>query len=252
MEEVINQTTVETEDTTPVEEVVQAEGSGDTAAVDTIPDDTAAEPSSTAQDLPPVPTVTVKYNHEERQYTAEEAATELQKRMHRDAQIEVLAAAMGIDPDKYCEKMLQQMEDNRRRELEAQLGDPKLVDTVMAAEKHSRKQAVEAAAAARKAAAEEAKRTESQRLADSFAELQGNFPDVKTVADVPDAVLKLASQKQITLLDAMLRINHQNSVAAAAAAQQAASAAENSTGEMGGADVGTSPEVEAMKRALWG
>ena len=90
----------------------------------------------------------------------------------------------------------------------------------------------------------------TQRLAEDFLALAEEFPQFITPDQLPDTVLDMAVQENISLLDAYLRYRLQEEKKVAAAIQQQQQAAQRSAGSLSRGAVQTPPEQDAFLRAF--
>lgn len=95
----------------------------------------------------------------------------------------------------------------------------------------------------------EAKAAVEQRLAEQFVEMQTMHPDYTSIKDVPAAVIREATSKGISLLDAMNRYVIQNQRAADAAKHKQQQNAQVTTGSVADLAGGGSDPVLAAWRA---
>lgn len=90
----------------------------------------------------------------------------------------------------------------------------------------------------------------TDRLAEDFLALAEEFPQFVSPAQLPDAVLDIAAQQGISLLDAYLRHRLQEEKKVAAAAEKRQQAANQSAGSLSRGAVQTPPEQDAFLRAF--
>ena len=88
------------------------------------------------------------------------------------------------------------------------------------------------------------------RLAEDFLTLAKEFPQFVSPAQLPDGVLDLAAQKNISLRDAYLRYRLQEEKKVADAAAKRQQAAAQSAGSLARGAVETPPEQDAFLRAF--
>lgn len=91
---------------------------------------------------------------------------------------------------------------------------------------------------------------ETARLAEDFLILAQEFPQFIHPSQVPDAVLDMAVEQGISLLDAYLRHRLMEEKKVAAAQQKRQQAAECSAGSLARGAVQTPPEQDAFLRAF--
>ncbi len=88
------------------------------------------------------------------------------------------------------------------------------------------------------------------RLAEDFLALAGEFPQIADPAQLPDEVLDMAAELNISLLDAYLRYRLQEEKRVAAAAEKREQAARQSAGSLSRGAIQTPPEQDAFLRAF--
>ena len=220
-----------------------AEPTDETGEADTTP---AADTEQDVQpgDGQPI-VIPVRYNHESRELTLEEAQALAQKGLKFDElsptldKIRYLAAAN----QKSVQEMVDALVDG---------GNEALAKRLYEAEKDKW------SARYANAREEEAKAPEkdraglTERLANEFVELKAEFPDVAEFKQVPQPVVDMAVNKGISLTDAYLRYQHANArkASAAKAAQEAASKASPGP-QAAGAGETTNPTIDAMLAGVW-
>jgi hypothetical protein len=87
-------------------------------------------------------------------------------------------------------------------------------------------------------------------LAEDFLTLAEEFPQFVSPSQLPDEVLDLAADNEISLLDAYLRYRLQEEKRIAAAAEKRQQAAEQAVGSLSRGAVETPPEQDAFLRAF--
>lgn len=215
-----------------------------------------AEPDSISENTDPV-FVPIRFNHESKNLSIDEAATYAQKGMAAEpimSKLRYLSAVLEVPVNQVVDKLLNSNEEARKNELlEKVNGDEELANQLLEAEKSKHQKAVDEMLAAEKLTEEQEKTSVNDRLANDFLELQNEFPEISSVDKIPKGVLKESVDKNISLLDSYLRYqNRENKKISAAAAVQKA-AEKSTTGSIGSSqDIGTSPEIEAMLQGLWG
>lgn len=185
----------------------------------------------------------VRYNHEDRELTQEEAIAYAQKGLKFDDvapmldQISYLASIKGKGAKEWLDEHIKAVEDDYRASLEEKYEDEDVINLFM--EKFKTENEAKYAkfktdkANADKQAEDSAVSKFESRLADEFIELQKEFPEYTEVKQIPADVLKLA-KKGTNLTDAVLRYKHQQSKRVDSARQTAQSNASASGGTMSG------------------
>lgn len=90
----------------------------------------------------------------------------------------------------------------------------------------------------------------THRLAEDFLMLAEEFPQFVSPAQLPDGVLDMAAEQNISLLDAYLRYRLQEEKRVAAAAEKREQAARQSAGSLSRGAIQTPPEEDAFLRAF--
>jgi len=248
---------VETEEVTPdapvettVEEVAEV-------AEDTTPAAETEETTetATAEESAPI-TIPIRFNHETKTLSLDEAATLAQKGMAAEtvmSKLRYLAASSGKSPSQVIESMLLADEEMRKNEiLEKVNGDEELAKQFLDTSKSKYQKLVDEMIAAENSEFQKSKESIDDKLASDFIELQKEFPEMATVDKIPKSVLKDAIDKNISLLDAMLRFDRRESKNIKAVTQKQETAAQSSTGSAKSAEHdGTTPEIEALMQGMW-
>ncbi len=199
----------------------------------------------------------VRYNHELKELTLEEAQTYAQKGMYSESvmnDLRYLAARGGMGSVGELVKHLKESaEQARKQELVNQLGgDEELINTILTAES---KKWLDAAGVIldneNKTIAEE-NQSATEKFAAEFISLQSEFPELKEFKDVPADVITSAMKNGISLLDAFLRFKHEENkkITKAEHSEKAAKAAGTGSGKSTEADT-SSPAIAAMRRGVW-
>lgn len=239
---------VETEGTTPTP---TAESATDEAVADTQPEQQpetdgagttpppATDDAATAQpteEASPV-TIPVRFNHEDRELTVEEATTYAQKGMAYDQmtptidKIRMLAAGCGKSMEEMVDALVEASDNNlRARLLEEAGGNQSVADRLYELEKGKRDAAYTSHRQAQERAEQESRARLDERLAEEFGELKAEFSELTDFKKVPREVVSEAIKKNIPLYHAYLHYEHKNAKAAAQNARQQAQAAAATTG----------------------
>ena len=90
----------------------------------------------------------------------------------------------------------------------------------------------------------------THRLAEDFLALSAEFPQIVGPDQLPDVVLDMAVEQNLSLLDAYLRYRLQEEKKVAAAAEKRQEAARQSAGSLSRGAVQTPPEQDAFLRAF--
>ena len=252
----------------PAEALPEAEPAS-TATAAAEPTDETGEASDTTpaadteQDVPPGDgqpiVIPVRYNHESRELTLEEAQALAQKGLKFDElsptldKIRYLAAAN----QKSVQEMVDALVDGQDKQLYQSIleecgGNEALAKRLYEAEKDKWSARYANVREEEAKAPEKDKAGLTERLANEFVELKADFPDVAEFKQVPQPVVDMAVNKGISLTDAYLRYQHANArkASAAKAAQEAASKASPGP-QAAGAGETTNPTIDAMLAGVW-
>lgn len=220
-------------------------------AQDTVASATQNEGISEEMAEPSAPTVPIRYNHEYKELSIDEAATWAQKGMMAEsvmADLRYLAAANHQSVGETI-KALKNAHDNmlRQRLSEKCGGDEEIVNSLMDLERKKYQQAVQDMTDAEAKQAAETAEEANRRIAAEFVELKKEFPEIGEFSNVPKSVIDRAAKQGISLLDSYLRFQHTESRKAKASAAQQAEATKAATGSMrGDTDAGSDPIIAAM------
>jgi hypothetical protein len=181
------------------------------------------------------PFLEIKFNHESKGLTREEAVKFAQKGMHYEGMyqnLERIADLKGVSVKELINGFETEQDEAYRQELAERFGDDEETIGIMMEHYQQGKQGkIDAAKNKRlqdEAAAEESINT---RLANEFIELQKEFPELKEFADLPESVRRAASEGK-DLTHAYLLHQHQENKKIAAAKASESKAAAQSTGSL--------------------
>ncbi len=240
--------TVSTETDTEVTSKIE-ETSGDNTAVQT--DGETSAVGSVTED---VPFMMVKYNHEEKGLSQEEAITWAQKGMHYDAlhsKLDYIAAQSDISVNTLVDNMMQSLEDAKRSELIERFGDDEAtINDLMTLYRNQQKEKYDKVLADRKLAGEQQTESANARIAAEFTAMKAEHPELNDFSSLPAEVIKAAASG-MPLEYAYLKYTHNENRKISAAQETAKRAAEVSTGSMSGeADTKSKAERQYLN-ALW-
>ncbi len=269
MEETIN--TVEVEETAPqVEEnnnadevttdseaqkgtIPEEEKEVETETKESQSDDQAEQPSEET------PFIQIKYNHELKNLTQQEAQLTIQKALKNEATLDklrILAVRNGNKTfEEFVDNLITTSNEQRIEQLKSSFTqeNPELLESIIKMEDDKYRQQAGVMAEEESNVFKMEAKSESERLAESLIELQKEFPDIQTVKDVPDAVIKSALENKIGLFDAYLRYQFNENKKIKQAEETEQKAVASSTGSAASQDTDAqSPEIEAMLKGLWG
>lgn len=202
----------------------------------------------------------VRYNHEDRELTHDEAVQYAQKGLKFDAvapildKLSFLAATSGKGAQQWLEEKIKAMEDDYRSELIDKYGDDEEVIELFlskykAENENKFSKFKNDKLAADTQAEEEAIKTVEGRIADGFLELQKEFPEITDISMLPKEVLE-QGKKGKDLTDAYLRYKHQEQKRISAAKQTATENASASAGKMNGEADESDPLLSAFLKGL--
>lgn len=181
------------------------------------------------------PFITVKFNHEEKGLTREEAITLAQKGLKYDGThgiLERVAALKGVSVDEFLNGLEAAEDEAYRKELIDRFGeDSDAVSSMMELREIKKQQTIDAARAKQAQASAEAEQNENSRLANEFLSMKEDFPELTDFASLPNAVKK-AARDGMSLSHAYLLYLHKENKKIAAEKQNAESAAKRSTGSI--------------------
>lgn len=184
------------------------DGQDTTPAVAPDTDGAAQQPADEAT----APTVAVRYNHEDRELSMEEARNYAQMGLRYESmtpmldKLRMMAAGRGQSLAEFVDAW---SAADQRATLEQYMqktgGDRETAEKLMRMEQAERRAACEERDRQDQKADEDARTAVTSRLASEFVELQGEFPEITTIEGVPDAVIRDATKNGRHLLDAYLR-----------------------------------------------
>jgi hypothetical protein len=216
---------------------------------------TDTETSGAESGTEEAPFMTVKYNHEEKGLTQEEARNWAQKGMHYEAlydKLDFIAAQSEITVNELVEKMIESIENEKLDELRDRYGDDEeTVNDLMNIYREKQKKKYDKVISDRKSASEQQIESDNARIAAEFRALKAEHPELTEFSSLPDSVLKAVSNG-MSLEHAYLKHQDAERRKVAAAQENAQKAANASTGSMSGeADTKTDAERRYLN-ALWG
>ena len=211
-----------------------------------------ANPEADPESEPEPPVVRVKFNKQVREYSIEEATPYVEMGLKYESfkptyeKLKFIATTSGLSIPDLVDKLLETNERTVYEQiLEKAGGNEEIAKELHEAKKAERQRKYQELLQQEKEREEkelEAERqAERERLANEFIELKnatdGKFAEFK---DVPKAVLNLAQKRNISLLDAYLRFEHEESKKREAAARKQSEAAKSSVGSL--ADTAETPD----------
>lgn len=230
--------------TAPAEETSNPEAEGATQQGEQTAAIPEGAPSEAPAEAEPVFGLDVTYNKATRTLNRDEAKDYAEQGMFYANSVKPLynkldyvAAQRGQSIEEVVDGLLNADEEHHRSELVERFGeDSGVIDDLMKVYRDGQKQKYDRIVSDRQKAAEEAANKEREsleaRLATEFAELRGDFPEVKEFKDLPAAVKTEAANGR-DLLSAYLRYQHSEDKrkADAQASEEAAAKATAGTGQ---------------------
>ncbi|MBQ7128398.1 MAG: hypothetical protein IJO19_00225, partial [Clostridia bacterium] len=130
-------------------------------------------------------------------------------------------------------------------------GDEEIAKELFEARKAKRDKHYSEILANRQAQREEKNKEKTQRVADEFLNLQKEFPEYSSYADLPKEVKQYAANNDVSLMTAKLLIDHRNFKASQKAQKTAEENKKSELGSFSGTDGSTeSAEILAMRSAF--
>lgn len=204
---------------------------------------------------PTAPFLEVRYNHETRNLSREEAVTLAQKGIHYQSTYDTLervAALKGQTVKEFLSGLEADQDNAYRQGLIEKFGDDEdTIGKMMELYNINKQKTLDNARASQKAADEAKEQSVHQRLADEFVEMKnGDFPELKEFKDLPEEVRRAAFDG-LSLSHAYLKYMHieNKKIAAAKASQE--DAAKKSTGSMAGGKDEVDSAESALLKGLW-
>jgi len=211
-----------------------------------------ANPEADPESEPEPPVVRVKFNKQVREYSIEEATPYVEMGLKYESfkptyeKLKFIATTSGLSIPDLVDKLLETNERTVYEQiLEKAGGNEEIAKELHEAKKAERQRKYQELLQQEKEREEKEleveRQAERERLANEFIELKnatdGKFAEFK---DVPKAVLNLAQKRNISLLDAYLRFEHEESKKREAAARKQSEAAKSSVGSL--ADTAETPD----------
>ncbi len=201
------------------------------------------------------PMVHIRYNHEDKHLSISEAATLSQKAMAYEPTMDTireLAALRSMSVKDFVASVAAAQESADLNRLISECGgNEESAKRLLAVEREKAKAAVQKMLDDEKADYEADIAEARNRIGEQYEELRNACPEIKEVKDIPQAVIKMAGEKHMPLLDAYLRYQHTNRVNAQSVAEQQAAAKAASSGSLkSDADNGDDALVAAMMKGV--
>lgn len=198
------------------------------------------ETEQVEEQTPVQPFLSIRYNKQDRGLTQEEAVTLAQKGCKWDGfmphynRIKMMADDCGKSVPEFIEMLESSRESVEVRRLTKELGEGKeeLAKELVRNRRAERQKNFKDLETVEREEAEAERTKQQETIAAQLKELKAEVPSIKSVDDVPNAVLQLAETKNIGLLDAWLRYQHSENRRIERAAQKQQEAAKASTGSV--------------------
>lgn len=247
--EAVTQATETAETTVGSDETTAGEG---TTPPDGAEDGTAQGSADTAAFVLPV-----RFCHESRELSLEEAQSYAQKGMQLDSitptldKIRTMAAAQNITMNDMVENLWSAFERQNRQEiLERVGGNEEAADALMEKKRTEWNAAFENAKTAEKNAEKSERETLENRLMQGYTEVREAFPhEYPEFKNIPQAVVNDAIKNNRGLLDALLRYRHKEGAKVEQNKQAQERAATASAGSQSDKPTGN-PTIESIEQAF--
>lgn len=225
--------------------------------------------SDNAEAVAESPFLEIKYNKELKGLTKEQAAVYAQKGMKYEqkyekeekmfdtyksayADLERIATLSGKSIDEFVKGYEGKIDEDYKNKLVERFGeDEDTINEMMRLYSIDKQNRLDTAIKNKEAAKEQEEKSLNQRLADEFAEMQEDFPELTDFSALPDGV-KQAAFGGMPLGYAYLLFKHKEARKAEAAQKAQAEAAKKTTGSMNATETDTSTDDERRYlKALW-
>jgi len=201
--------------------------------------------------IPAEPFLKIKYNHEERGLSREEAATWAQKGIHYENTynaLERFATLKGVSVKEFVNG-LEKAEDEAYRNslMEKFGGDEDTVNNLMELYNLKKQQTLDNASKSRQEAAADEEQSVNARIADEFLKMKSEFPELTEFGALPKEVRQAAFEGK-ALAWAYLEHKHKEAQKIAAAESAEQNAAKKQVGSMStdGHDTGNDPFIDGI------
>lgn len=208
--------------------------------------------SSVAAEPEPEAFLPIRYNHSDINLTREEATNWAQRGMFYFDKLDFVAAQSDTTVEQLLDNLLTSIDDAKLRELKDQFGeDEGMINDLMEVFHSKQKEKYEKAVADRKSAVEEQNVNRNSQIAEEFNAMQQDFPELKSVDDIPASVLKAA--QKMPLAYAYLLHKHKENQKIALAEENKSKAEKSSTGSMKSAESDiTDTATASLLSGIWG
>lgn len=251
-----NTTSEEPQTTEATEEVTSPESAQE--GQETTQDATEGGERQTAEnetEEPTEPFLEIRYNHESKGLTREEAVTLAQKGMHYEGTyktLERVAALKGQSVKDFLSGIETAQDEAYRQELVGKFGnDEDTINKMMELYQINKQKTLDAAATKREEDAAQVEQSINERLAAEFTDMKnGDFPELTDFASLPKEVISAAVEGML-LSHAYLKFMHRENKKIAAQKASEEAAAKKSTGSMVTAEETVDATSSALMKGLW-
>ena len=218
--------------------------------------ETSANSTENQTETPVEPFLEIRYNHESKGLTREEAVTLAQKGMHYEGtykSLERVAALTGQSVKDFLNGIETAQDEAHRQELIERFGDDEdTVDKMMELYQINKQKTLDAMALKREEETAQAEQSTNERLATEFTDMKnGDFPELTDFASLPNEV-KRAAMDGMSLSHAYLAFMHRENKKIAAQKASEEAAAKKSTGSMSTENETVDAASSALMKGLWG
>lgn len=258
----MDETTAATE-TTPSETVEEAQDTAQEVTTTEAEQDTteAAEGAESltedTQEATPM-TIPIRFNHETRELSVEEAASLAQKALQSESvmsKLRFLAVASNVSVNQLIEQLTQAQDNILRDEIVQKSGteNEEIINQLVELEKQKHSKAYADMLAAETEQESKEREDVNKRLASDYLALRSEFPDLQEFDKVPKKVVECAVKNGTSLLHEYLAYQHKESKKVAAAQAVQKQNEKSSVGAQVNTDSnGSDPTITALKAAIWG
>ena len=205
---------------------------------------------------PEAPFLEIRYNHESRGLSRDEAIKLAQKGIYYQDTYDTLeraATLKGQSVEDFLKSIEADQDNAYRQGLIEKFGDDEdTIGKMMELYNINKQKTLDDARANQKAAAEAQEQSVNERLAQEFVEMKnGDFPELTEFKDLPEEV-KRAAFEGLSLSHAYLKYMHNENKKIAAAKASAEAAAKKSTGSLGSPEEGKTSFESGFLQGLRG
>jgi hypothetical protein len=205
-------------------------------------DDTSAEGgenTNSSEAQAEAPYLEIKYNHEKKGLTREEAISWAQKGMHYESTYNALeraAAIKGVSVNDFLKNLETAEDEAYKQSLIERFGnDEDVINEMMELREIKKQKAINSAKETQRLDAEAREQSANERIAKEFTQMKKDFPEVAEYSALPQAV-KQAANEGMPLAYAYLMYQHTEKKKVETANRQAAEAEKHSAGSMSSAE----------------